>query len=75
MLRVNRAHRWLAVAAVLLGGSYGIQASAAISPPKLGTCKPAPDAPEDGKEKATNPGGGKGTQPAAGEKGPKGKTI
>ena len=80
MLRPNRTRQWVVLAtAALLSCAPIYSASAAITPPKLGSCKPAPDEPPaDGKEKATNPGsGGKGvTQPGAGGKpGKSDKTI
>jgi hypothetical protein len=73
MLRPNRTRQWIVLAtAAVLSCAPIYSASAAITPPpKLGSCKPAPDEPPaDGKEKATNPGsGGKGVvQPGAGGK-------
>ena len=79
MLGPNRTRQWIVLAtAALLSCAPIYSASAAITPPpKLGSCKPAPDEPPaDGKEKATNPGsGGKGVvQPGTGGK-PGSKTI
>jgi hypothetical protein len=71
MLGPKRTHRWIAVAtAALLSCGPVYLASAAITPPKLGGCKPVADEPPaDAKEKATNPGtGNKGATRPAGEK-------
>ena len=59
-MRVNRTRQWIAMAiAALLSAGPVLNVSAAITPPKLGSCKPAADEPPaDGKEKATNPGAG-----------------
>jgi hypothetical protein len=69
---IKRARQWIAVAgAALLSCGYVMDVTAAITPPKLGSCKPATDEPPaDGKEKATNPpsNGGKGTTRPAVEK-------
>jgi hypothetical protein len=79
MPRPNRTRQWIVLAtAAVLSCAPIYSASAAITPPpKLGSCKPAPDEPPaDGKEKVTNPGsGGKGVvQPGTGGK-PGSKTI
>jgi hypothetical protein len=67
-MRVKRTRQWIAVAiAALLSSAPLMDLSAAIAPPRLGTCKPAADEPPaDGKGKASNPGtGNKGeTRPA-----------
>ena len=66
-MRVNRPRQWIAMAiAALLSLGPIMDVSAAIAPPKLGTCKPAADEPPaDGKDKASNPG----TTPGNGVKG------
>ena len=71
MLGPKRSHRWIAMAtAALLSCAPLYVATAAITPPKVGGCKPLPDEPPaDGKEKVTNPSpGGKGGTRPAGEK-------
>ena len=71
MLRLKRTRHWIAVAtAALLSCGPVMNVSAAITPPKLGSCKPAADEPPaDAKEKATNPAtGNKGAVRPAGEK-------
>jgi hypothetical protein len=75
MLRLQRTRQWIAVAtAALLCCGPVMNASAAITPPKLGSCKPAAEEPPaDAKEKVANPGtGNKGATRPAGEKPVKG---
>ncbi len=69
MLAGKRAHRWVLVAAAaLLSCGYVMDVTAAITPPR-GSCKPINEPPEDGKQKATNPGsGGKGSGGSSGDK-------
>jgi len=78
-MRVKRPRQWIAVAiAALLGCSPLLDLSAAIAPPRLGSCKPAADEPPvDGKDKAINPGtGSKGeTRPAVTKPGKSGKST
>jgi len=59
----------VATAALLCCGPV-MNVSAAITPPKLGSCKPAADEPPaDAKDKATNPSAGnKGATRPTGEK-------
>jgi hypothetical protein len=64
---VKHARQWIAVAiAAFLGCGYVMESNAAITPPKLGSCKPAADEPPaDNKQKTTGPGGKGETRPAS----------
>jgi len=71
MPRVKRTHRWVLATATALVSCYIANASAAISPPLPGSCKPvAPEQPPaDNKGKAPKPGNGEKAEPRpAGER-------